>query len=115
FSSRRRHTRFSRDWSSDVCSSDLIRAIDEFQITGVETTLSFCKFVMKHQAFREGRFDTKFIDRFFSPEDLEEKIEQTEMELLAAFGVKLFEQHKVTSNVDTGLVSNGSQWKNRLK
>src|SRR6266511_6376052 len=25
FSSRRRHTRFSRDWSSDVCSSDLVR------------------------------------------------------------------------------------------
>src|SRR5690606_39359387 len=25
FSSRRRHTRFSRDWSSDVCSSDLWR------------------------------------------------------------------------------------------
>src|SRR5690606_41080731 len=29
FSSRGRHTRFSRDWSSDVCSSDLaIRVID---------------------------------------------------------------------------------------
>src|SRR5690606_40380506 len=26
FSSRRRHTSFSRDWSSDVCSSDLGRA-----------------------------------------------------------------------------------------
>src|SRR2546429_3990570 len=26
FSSRRRHTRCSRDWSSDVCSSDLIQA-----------------------------------------------------------------------------------------
>src|SRR5690606_40287682 len=26
-SSRRRHTRFSRDWSSDVCSSDLIQFI----------------------------------------------------------------------------------------
>src|SRR5436309_8276949 len=26
FSSRRRHTRFSRDWSSDVCSSDLTDA-----------------------------------------------------------------------------------------
>src|SRR5690606_39685454 len=25
FSSRRRHTRFSRDWSSDVCSSDLVK------------------------------------------------------------------------------------------
>src|SRR5690606_23749503 len=27
FSSRRRHTRFSRDWSSDVCSSDLLRIL----------------------------------------------------------------------------------------
>src|SRR5690606_40842980 len=26
FSSRRRHTRFSRDWSSDVCSSDLTKS-----------------------------------------------------------------------------------------
>src|SRR5690606_39942028 len=25
FSSRRRHTRFSRDWSSDLCSSDLLQ------------------------------------------------------------------------------------------
>src|SRR3989449_4986728 len=37
FSSRRRHTRCSRDWSSDVCSSDLIRndiryvVVDEYQ------------------------------------------------------------------------------------
>src|SRR5690606_40982170 len=28
FSSRRRHTRFSRDWSSDVCSSDLAKLRD---------------------------------------------------------------------------------------
>src|SRR5207249_7468155 len=27
FSSRRRHTRSKRDWSSDVCSSDLIRKL----------------------------------------------------------------------------------------
>src|SRR5690606_40079769 len=27
FSSRRRHTRFSRDWSSDVCSSDLALSV----------------------------------------------------------------------------------------
>src|SRR3989449_2756730 len=33
FSSRRRHTRCSRDWSSDVCSSDLILKKDkEFYI-----------------------------------------------------------------------------------
>src|SRR2546430_17155528 len=28
FSSRRRHTRFDCDWSSDVCSSDLIQLVD---------------------------------------------------------------------------------------
>src|SRR3712207_8510511 len=28
FSSRRRHTRYWRDWSSDVCSSDLLRDVD---------------------------------------------------------------------------------------
>src|SRR5690606_41031521 len=30
FSSRRRHTRFSRDWSSDVCSSDLPKTLGRF-------------------------------------------------------------------------------------
>src|SRR5690606_40857607 len=30
FSSRRRHTRFSRDWSSDVCSSDLQSSLHFF-------------------------------------------------------------------------------------
>src|SRR5437868_11903731 len=28
FSSRRRHTRSKRDWSSDVCSSDLVRRLE---------------------------------------------------------------------------------------
>src|SRR5690625_7162336 len=31
FSSRRRHTRWPRDWSSDVCSSDLYRMEDELR------------------------------------------------------------------------------------
>src|SRR5256884_5761395 len=36
FSSRRRHTRCSRDWSSDVCSSDLINGGQQF---GYEVTV----------------------------------------------------------------------------
>src|SRR5690606_39422370 len=34
FSSRRRHTRFSRDWSSDVCSSDLKLPVIAESFTG---------------------------------------------------------------------------------
>src|SRR3712207_9311466 len=41
FSSRRRHTRYWRDWSSDVCSSDLSRSlevsVDRFPIAGALT------------------------------------------------------------------------------
>src|SRR5690606_40725293 len=39
FSSRRRHTRFSRDWSSDVCSSDLQAGIDAAQDVGLRIQL----------------------------------------------------------------------------
>src|SRR2546422_6643782 len=34
FSSRRRHTRCSRDWSSDVCSSDLVKGV-ELRVTEI--------------------------------------------------------------------------------
>src|SRR3712207_9542056 len=34
FSSRRRHTRYWRDWSSDVCSSDLVDILEVLPPTG---------------------------------------------------------------------------------
>src|SRR5437660_12112187 len=34
FSSRRRHTRWPRDWSSDVCSSDLVPSISADSTSG---------------------------------------------------------------------------------
>src|SRR5690606_13732870 len=42
FSSRRRHTRFSRDWSSDVCSSDLKKPLIEYY-TEQDTTYFHAK------------------------------------------------------------------------
>src|SRR5207302_2586779 len=38
FSSRRRHTRFSRDWSSDVCSSDL-----SYTLKGIQDPVPVCQ------------------------------------------------------------------------
>src|SRR5690606_40219144 len=40
FSSRRRHTRFSRDWSSDVCSSDLAPLVFYLNIDKTPAELS---------------------------------------------------------------------------
>src|SRR3712207_7494128 len=40
FSSRRRHTRFWRDWSSDVCSSDLL---DRFGVLVDDAEIAFVR------------------------------------------------------------------------
>src|SRR6201992_1869767 len=48
----------------------MIRAIEEYQITGIETTLGFGRFVMEHEAFTSGNFDTHFVKKYFSPEVL---------------------------------------------
>src|SRR5690606_8405552 len=42
FSSRRRHTRFSRDWSSDVCSSDLADNSTCSAFTNIDHRCQFC-------------------------------------------------------------------------
>src|SRR5699024_12010947 len=39
FSSRRRHTRSKRDWSSDVCSSDLVYKTLKTKNTNIKTFL----------------------------------------------------------------------------
>ncbi len=40
-------------------------AIDEYQISGVKTTLDFGKYVLKHPAFISGDFDTNFVKHYF--------------------------------------------------
>lgn len=61
----------------------MIRAIDEYNITGVKTTLDFCKFVMEHENFRSGAFTTGFVGEYFKPEMLTEASDMQE-ELAAA-------------------------------
>ena len=48
-------------------AEEMLRAIAEYQITGIETTLPFGTFVLKHPAFVSGNFDTNFIRDHFSP------------------------------------------------
>ncbi len=47
------------------------RAIDEFELSGVQTTLSFGKWAMQHPKFISGDFDTSFISKYFKPEMLQ--------------------------------------------
>lgn len=62
----------------------MIRAIDDYQISGIETTLSFGKYVMQHPAFLSGDFDTKFIEKHFKPEHLTPAFEHDAVAAIAA-------------------------------
>ncbi len=46
------------------------RALSEYQIEGIRTNIAFHRWVMRNPAFREGRYDTHFIDNEFEPEVL---------------------------------------------
>jgi acetyl-CoA carboxylase biotin carboxylase subunit len=45
--------------------SRLNRALDEFVIEGVKTTIPFHKFVINTPEFIEGNFDTHFIEKIY--------------------------------------------------
>jgi propionyl-CoA carboxylase alpha chain len=73
----------------------MLKAIENYKIEGVETTLPFGKFVFEHEAFRSGKFDTNFVKKYYSPETL--KIQKAkEAEIAALLALKqYFEDQKV--------------------
>jgi acetyl-CoA carboxylase biotin carboxylase subunit len=42
----------------------MYRALDEFIVEGIYTTIPFHKKVMHHEKFIEGDFDTGFIEKY---------------------------------------------------
>jgi acetyl-CoA carboxylase, biotin carboxylase subunit len=61
------------------------RAIREFKIKGVKTTLDFGLFVLNHSAFVSGQFDTGFVDKFYKPEMLNIQLSLDQKETINGF------------------------------
>ncbi|PRY88454.1 acetyl-CoA carboxylase biotin carboxylase subunit [Mongoliibacter ruber] len=103
------------DENREKAIQKMVSAIDDYQITGIETTLSFCRFVLEHEAFISGDFDTKFVEKYFSPEKLDIKWTEEEMELLAGLAVEMYERSK-NQLIPIGNENGGKRtnWKNRL-
>ncbi|MEQ9415837.1 MAG: acetyl-CoA carboxylase biotin carboxylase subunit [Cyclobacteriaceae bacterium] len=91
-----------------------IRAINDYEITGIETTLGFCEFVMKHEAFRSGHFDTKFVEKYFTPEVLQTEGIEEERQLAGLLAATLLEQAKMTVTAPAPSVGQSNWKKNRL-
>ena len=67
----------------------MIKAIDDYEVEGVSTTLPFGKFVFEHEAFRSGNFDTHFVKKYYSAEKLQEQTRE-EAELAALVALKQY-------------------------
>lgn len=96
----------------------MIRAIDEYKISGVETTLAFCKFVMQHEAFTSGKFDTHFVSRYFKPEMLNASSDSEENSMLAALVADIFISKRDKKTLALNPVSENkgiSNWRRRRK
>jgi len=73
----------------DEAIQRMIEAIDLYKIEGVATTLPFGTFVMEHEAFRSGNFDTHFVKKYYDTESLKAKLD-TEAEIAAYIALKQY-------------------------
>lgn len=92
----------------------MTQAIEEYEITGVETTLDFCKYAINHPTFKDASFDTNFVKNYFSDPNILDEFDKEEELLAAIIGAQVFDKVKNTQETTTSS-SNASNWKkNRI-
>lgn len=97
----------------DEAINRMIRAISEYEITGIQTTLGFGNFVMHHEAFRSGNFDTHFVSKYFKPGT---DLPQDEVEAVIAAIVSIQQLNKNTATDGHATSMQENSWrKNRIK
>jgi acetyl-CoA carboxylase biotin carboxylase subunit len=90
----------------------MVRAIDDYQITGCQTTLAFCRWAIQHEAFLSGNFDTHFVKKYFTPEVLNQS-DELEMEVAALAALGAFVNRQSKNDIAPMLVGKESGWKKR--
>lgn len=90
------------------------RALREYEITGIETTINFCDFVMGHEAFKSGNFDTRFVENYFTPEVLITPQTPTEEVLAALLATTLLNETTKSGKPETTVAVTSNWKKNRL-
>jgi propionyl-CoA carboxylase alpha chain len=88
------------------------RAIDDYAISGVETTLGFCRYVMGHESFRSGKYDTHFVRDHFTAEVLEGGAPE-EVMAAALVAATLHEDRQPAAMQRTATHTGASPWKLR--
>lgn len=72
----------------------MLRAIKDYEVVGIETTLPFCAYALDHEAFRSGNFSTKFVNEHFSDPAVLDVYFDDEAELAELFAVQHHDENK---------------------
>jgi len=87
-----------------------LAAIKDYHIKGFSTTLPFGTFVLEHEAFVSGKFDTHFVKNYYTPDKIEDK-DRSNARLAAIAAIRFWldkqQQLKPVENKSTS-------WKRRL-
>ncbi len=88
----------------------MLQAIREYKIEGVATTLPFGTFVLEHEAFVSGHFDTHFVKKYYTA-DLTREKQKANAEIAAIVALSHWlQQQKILKPVN----NTSTSWKRRL-
>ncbi len=95
----------------------MLRALEEYEIAGCRTTIAFCKYVLQHEDFQKGKYDTHFVPDHFNSEELN-KMQNISAEIQAAAAV-LLKIHNNKNNENLNIAHSNNTlteslwWENR--
>lgn len=95
------------------------RALREYEISGVKTTIPFCLWALRHEKFHAGDFDTHFVPNYFTGNEAalqhDERHAWKKLQAVAALAAVLEKETRTASVAATASATTnaGSGWKRR--
>jgi propionyl-CoA carboxylase alpha chain len=96
----------------------MVRALDEYEVAGMATTIPFCRFAMQHEGFRAGDFTTHFVEDEFDPSVLQ--LDDPTRDAWAALAATLY--YRQTQEEEAPTIASGgdgqrglSPWRRRRR
>jgi acetyl-CoA carboxylase biotin carboxylase subunit len=91
------------------------RSLAEFHVAGVRTTIPFCQFVLSHNKFLKGEYDTGFVPAYYRPDVL---FREGNLALVAAAILAAREKMQHAAGVDGSAhkpTTQASPWKTKRR
>lgn len=100
-------------WGStrDEAIARMRRALSDFSIGGVSSTLPFCLFVLGHKAFIDGMIDIRFVEKYFDPSDLSQNLEERQLAAAASAALVTMRDGKLLDHPAVGMPRSFKRWR----